>query len=182
MTDTMVKRLAAFSKLLVDQEKARIIVEPFNRSQGYWFGGGNMIDIDGMLYLSGRYRNFGDSRTGLGIGERGLELAIFESADQGVSWDKIVSFEKSDLDIDRMNVLSIEGSALHKTGDGVELFLSTEKQGRTYTTGLEDFQKDGTGIWSIDRISASRVADLNTSAITEVLRCDDPRYVHVKDP
>jgi hypothetical protein len=59
----------------VDQQKARIAVPPQQKSTGFWFGGGNMVeDADGRFYLVGRYRNFGDSRTGLGAGERGLEL------------------------------------------------------------------------------------------------------------
>ena len=72
------EKLKALAVALVNQESARIIVEPQSPSPGFWFGGGNLIeDQDGRLYLVGRYRNYGDSRTGLSAGERGLELAIF---------------------------------------------------------------------------------------------------------
>lgn len=182
LTTEQIGCLERFSKLLVNQEKARVIIEPQQRSAGFWFGGGNMVEVAGALYLTGRYRNFGDSRTGLGQGERGLEAAIFRSSDRGESWEKIVSFAKTDLDVGNMRVLSIEGTALHETANGVELFVSTEKLGRRYAEGLESFQKEGTGIWSIDRIAAPSVEELQSSGIEEVLSCDDPQYVHVKDP
>jgi hypothetical protein len=182
LTSDSVTHLEQFSKMLVNQERARVIIEPQRRATGFWFGGGNMIEFGGALYLSGRYRNFGDSRSGLGQGERGLELAIFRSADRGITWEKVVSFSKPDLDVGGMRVLSIEGSALHRTARGVELFLSTEKVGRRYAEGLGSFQKEGTGIWSIDRIAAPSIEELKSSSIEEVLRCDDPQYVHVKDP
>ena len=177
-----IERLKILSKLFVDQRRARIIVEPQKNATGFWFGGGNMIEIDGILYISGRYRNYGDSRAGLGLGERGLELAIFRSEDAGAHWRKISSFTKSDLAIGDLLVLSIEGSALHKTGDGIELFVSSEKSGRRYVEGLDSYRKEGTGIWSIDRIAATSIDELDSGTIHEVLRCDDPRYVHVKDP
>ena len=66
-----------------------------------WFGGGNAVrdPHDGSLLLIGRYRDAGDSRTGLTQGTRGRELAIFRSltADNGRSFEKINSWDKSDL-------------------------------------------------------------------------------------
>ena len=60
-----------------------IVYRRTNAETGFWFGGGNMVqDHDGTLWLVGRYRNHGDSRTGLGAGERGLELALFRSDDR----------------------------------------------------------------------------------------------------
>ena len=74
--------LTRFCQALIDQESARVIVPPMQPRSGFWFGGGNMVeDADGTFYLCGRYRNYGDSRTGLAAGERGLELAIFRSTD-----------------------------------------------------------------------------------------------------
>jgi hypothetical protein len=79
-------------------------------------------------------------------------------------------------------VLSIEGSALHWTPDGVELFVSTEKDGIGYPPGFESFLKPGTGVWSIDRLSAANVAALSEVTPQTVIESRDPRYVHVKDP
>ena len=85
-------------RVLIDQERARVIVPPLKPSTGFWFGGGNLVESpDGTLYLSGRYRTYGDSRTGLHVGERGLELAIFESCDRGQTFDKLLSWSKRDL-------------------------------------------------------------------------------------
>jgi len=95
---------------LVDQGAARRLVAPYKSSSGYWFGGGNLVrGEDGTLFLCGRYRNFGDSRTGLAAGTRGLELAIFESRDNGDSFTKLRSWSKEDLSSDAGKVLSIEG-------------------------------------------------------------------------
>lgn len=78
LTDEQKQKLTTLSSELINQEAARILVEPQDRSTGYWFGGGNVIqDRDGSILICGRYRNYGDSRTGVGAGERGLELAIF---------------------------------------------------------------------------------------------------------
>ena len=67
-------RLKAVASRLVDQEQAEVIVSPQRAGTGHWFGGGNMVqDQNGTLWLTGRFRNQGDSRTGLGAGERGLE-------------------------------------------------------------------------------------------------------------
>lgn len=111
---------------MIDEEKAKIIVPANDTKTGFWFGGGNIIeDKSGNLYVCGRYRNSGDSRTGLSLGDRGSELAIFKSEDKGANWRKVVSIFKKDLP---GGVLSIEGTALHWKDDGrVELFISSEK-------------------------------------------------------
>ena len=51
---------------LIDQKKGRILVEPTDDDDGFWFGGGNCArdPRDGSLLLLGRYRDNGDSRTG----------------------------------------------------------------------------------------------------------------------
>ena len=75
-------RLKAVASRLIDQDQAQVIVPPQRPGTGHWFGGGNMVqDQEGTLWLTGRFRNRGDSRTGLGAGERGLELVIYRSDD-----------------------------------------------------------------------------------------------------
>ena len=98
LSNTLESKLAALAKAMVDQSKARVIIKAQKESTGYWYGGGNMTSgVDGKLYVTGRYRNYGDSRSGVGAGERGLELAIFLSADKGQSWEKVISFSKQNL-------------------------------------------------------------------------------------
>lgn len=175
--------LSNFALALVDQQRARVAISAQQNSTGFWFGGGNMVeDANGRLYLVGRYRNFGDSRTGLGAGERGLELAIFRSEDRGQSWQKHVSFSKPELNIGDRAVLSIEGSALYLTDEGVELFVSTEKAGIEYPAEFRSFLKPGTGVWTIERLQASSIDGLKDAAIETVLESSDPTVLHVKDP
>jgi len=177
------ERLIDFAAALIDQQRARVIVPPNRAAPGFWFGGGNLIEMeDGRFYLVGRYRNAGDSRTGLGAGERGLELAGFCSRDGGETFEKVVSWSKADLNVGDCTVLSIEGSVLHPTDDGVELFVSSEKEGIGYPAGFEDYLKPGTGVWTIDRLVAPTVEALADARRETVLACDDPRFVHVKDP
>lgn len=142
-----------------------------------------MIEADdGQLFLVGRYRNAGDSRTGLNAGERGLELAIFRYEDRGDQWLKQLCFSKTDLDFSACEVLSIEGSSLHRTADGVELFVSTEKTGIGYPEGFQTYLKPGTGVWTIDRLRAGSIAALKEAPIATVFQSRDPATVHVKDP
>lgn len=138
--------------------------------------------IDGDLYVVGRYRNFGDSRTGVGAGERGLELAIFKSEDRGESFAKVASWTKSDLNVADKTVLSIEGSAMRWTDEGIELYVSTEKDHVGYPQGFESFLKPGTGVWSIDRLSAKSVEELPQATPEPFWSNDDPNFLHVKDP
>ena len=176
-------RLAAFASALVDQAAARIIVAPHENREGFWFGGGNLsAGPDGCLYLVGRYRDAGDSRSGLGAGPRGLELAVWKSRDRAAHFERILSFSKRDLGHGDRGVVSIEGAKL-VFGDGeVELFVSTEKSNVPYPPGFESFQKPGTGIWSIDYVRAPSVEALAGAPVEPLIESRDPRWLHVKDP
>jgi hypothetical protein len=165
---------------LVDQRRARIAVPPLRASSGFWFGSGNMtISPEGEIFLSGRYRNRGDSRLGLEKGERGLELAIFRS--EGGNFEKILSLTKADLSRPGSEVISIEGSTLCFANGGIELYFSAEKRA-DYPPGFEQLQKPGTGVWTIDRIMARSFDRLKEADPETVLRSTDPRFLHVKDP
>ncbi|MEZ4672804.1 MAG: hypothetical protein R2932_00995 [Caldilineaceae bacterium] len=177
------ERLVRFGQALVNQEAARLIIPPQANAEGYWFGGGNLVEApNGDLYLVGRYRNAGDSRLGLAAGARGLELAIWRSTDRGATFRKALAFAKSDLDVGDRTVLSIEGAALHFTENGVELFVSTEKDNIGYPPGLEAYLKPNTGVWTIELLQASSIEALARAEIQTVLACNDPRWLHVKDP
>jgi hypothetical protein len=168
---------------LVDQRKARILIPPLQSREGYWFGAGNLTqDASGAFYLVGRYRSEGDSRTGTGVGERGLELAVFRSTDNARSFSKFITFVKVDLAVGPCAVVSIEGTKLHFGADGVELLVSTEKSGIEYPPGLEQFRKPGTGIWTIDRLHAEMVEGLKGKRPKTIIQGTDPRWLHVKDP
>lgn len=176
-------RLKRIASRLVDQQAAELLVAPQRPSSGHWFGGGNMVlDDNGILWLVGRYRNQGDSRTGLGLGERGLELAIFRSEDAGRSFDKFQSWSKAELNIGNHEVLSIEGSALRITDDGVELYVSSEKSGIDYPPEVSSYLKPDTGVWTIDRMAASTVDELKGAPLQTVLQTQDPQFIHMKDP
>ncbi|MEM6278790.1 MAG: exo-alpha-sialidase [Verrucomicrobiota bacterium] len=184
LTPDQKDKLTALASELVNQEDARILVEPQDPSTGYWFGGGNVIqDRDGSVLMCGRYRNYGDSRTGVGAGERGLELAIFRAPDVHSEFEKIVSFTKADLAHSGMDIVSIEGVALHLCEEGIELFISTEKDAK-YPERIAEFQKPGAGVWSIDRIHASTVEDLSPANIEEIIPfgSEDIGRLHCKDP
>jgi hypothetical protein len=94
----------------------------------------------------------------------------------------VLSFAKPDLNVADRPVLSIEGSALHFTDDGVELFVSTEKDNIGYPAGLEEYLKPDTGVWTIEHLSAPTVAELAGAQPKTILACNDPRWLHVKDP
>lgn len=176
------ERLIGFCEALIDQKAARTLVHPSQARDGFWFGGGNLLEApNGDFYLVGRYRNAGDSRTGLGMGERGLELVIFRSTDRGQYFEKVHTFPKAALSLPRKAVLSIEGSALRWTDDGVELFVSSEKK-LAYPPELEVYQKPNTGVWTIERLAAPSVEELAAAQPETILECSDPRYLHVKDP
>lgn len=183
LTDRRRKNLTDLCLALVNQQAARVIVEPQDRSSGYWFGGGNMVEgPDGALYVVGRFRNAGDSRTGVAAGTRGLELAIYRSEDKGTTFEKFVSWDKADLNSLSGDVLSIEGSCIRFTPDGVELFVSTEKLGVAYPDVVSDFLKPGTGVWKIDVLRAATVADLKSAPVEAAFSSDCPEHLHVKDP
>ena len=183
MNRSLEDRLARFARRLVDQQAARVIIEPDLREQGAWFGGGNLVeDSSGSMFLVGRYRNPGDSREGTAQGKRGFALAILQSDDRGKSFRELHRWGKQDLAPSNGQVLSIEGSALNCTSDGVELFVSTEKSWPPYPADLKQFQKPGTGVWTIDRVFADTIKQLPGSAVTNVVCSQDPRWLHVKDP
>lgn len=163
-------RLRRFALKLIDQRRARVLIPPTQARSMYWFGAGNMIeDSRGRLYLCGRYRNQGDSRTGVGAGVRGFELAVFRSDDGGKRFEKTLSFSKQDLSHGNQQVLSIERAWLHHYRGGIELYISSEKSGIPYPEGLEDFRKPGTGVWTIDRIEAGSIEALDPAAIQPLL-------------
>ncbi|MFK7805483.1 MAG: exo-alpha-sialidase [Anaerolineae bacterium] len=179
------KRLIAFGQKLIDQEKCKVIVSANQPKSGFWFGGGNLSQgADGKLYLIGRYRNFGDSRTGLGMGERGLELSIFCSNDRGQSFEKVLSMNKADLTRQHTagwETLSIEGAALHFTSNGVELFVSSEKK-IGYPDALAGYLKPGSGRWTIEHARAKSIQELELAPFKTIIENDDARWLHPKDP
>lgn len=182
MTRNDEEKMISFVTALIDQEKARTIVPPMKDSDGFWFGGASIIkgDDDG-LYISGRYRNYGDSREGLAKGDRGLELAIFKSVDRGASFNKVLSFSKEQLS-QKEKVYSIEGTALNLTENGeIELYISTEKA-INYPEEVKDFLKPGTGVWSIDYIKADSIENLDCRNLKPLIKTDDPVNLHIKDP
>ncbi|MED5282052.1 MAG: hypothetical protein VYA10_11270, partial [Verrucomicrobiota bacterium] len=151
------KRLEQLKELglrLIDQRNARILVHPLGNSSGYWFGGGNLIlDHDGTILISGRFRNEGDARTGTGAGARGLECAIFRGSSTYSEFEKALSLSKQDLSA-HQEVISIEGVSLLpslQASGQFELYVSTEKK-ISYPKQLIHFQKPGTGVWSIDHL------------------------------
>jgi hypothetical protein len=169
---------------LINQEEAQVLVPPYQATAGYWFGGGNLVqDQAGAIWLSGRYRNHGDARTGLEAGERGLECAIFRSVDGGRSFSKLLSWSKADLSRPGREVLSIEGTALHQLSDGSwELFISSEKA-IGYPEPLASYQKSGPGVWTIDRLTGETIETLDAVTIASVIENQErPEYLHVKDP
>ena len=177
-------RLRALAGALIDQQAARVAVAPYRPASGFWFGGGSLTrGPEGSLWLAGRYRNYGDSRTGLDAGERGVECALYVSGDEGVSFDKVRSWSKADLSYPDNTVLSIEGTSLHFPADGgCELYVSSEKA-LPYPEDLADFQKPATGIWTIDVIRASSVEALDAGTVAPALGVGaHPGYLHVKDP
>ena len=177
------RKLIRLGTRLIDQKRGRRIVEPTKDRAGFWFGGGNSVrdPSDGSLYLIGRYRDAGDSRTGLTAGPRGRALAIFRSTNNGRSFAEVRTWDKSDLYCGSA-VLSIEGSALRLNKRRVQVLVSTEKV-RLYPRPVAAFQKPGTGVWSIDAFSATSIDQLDPQdSIVPLLTSDDPAYLHLKDP
>ena len=174
--------LINLAKAMVDQRAAKVLVPPQENADGFWFGSGNIIEPEpGRFLLCGRYRNPGASRTGTAAGTRGLEFTIFEAASPQGPFKRIRSFTKQDLSRADAPVVSIEGGKLFAGPDGFELFVSTEK-GINYPDELESFQKPGTGVWSIDRMSAADVAGLNPATLTEAQSSSEGSTLHIKDP
>ena len=177
------RKLIRLGTRLIDPKRGRRLVEPTKDRDGFWFGGGNSVrdPRDGSLYLIGRYRDAGDSRTGLTAGSRGRALAIFRSTDNGRSFAEVRTWDKSDLYCGSA-VLSIEGSALRLNKRRVQVLVSTEKV-RLYPRSVAAFQKPGTGVWSIDAFAATSIDLLDPQeSIAPLLSSDDPAYLHLKDP
>ncbi len=185
LNDSQCQKLTKLLTELFDQHAAEKIVPPLEAAAGYWFGGGNMLaDERGVLWLIGRYRNAGDSRTGLAAGERGLKCALFRSDDNGQSFSPVTEWTKDDLSqASGCEVLSIEGTALGQDQNGECLaFISTEKA-VDYPPEVADFQKPGTGVWSVDMIQGPSPAKLDLNTFTPALRDTPPAgHLHVKDP
>lgn len=176
--------LHRFLSALIDQRQARILVPPYRADPGFWFGGGSLaLDDGGVIWMSGRYRNVGDSRTGLEAGQRGLECAIFRSDDGGRAFSKVRQWSKADVSHGGQTVLSIEGTALNRLPDGTwELFISSEKA-LSYPEALQSYQKPGTGVWTIDRMTGLSPETLDPGTLVTVLENRiRPEYLHVKDP
>lgn len=166
---------------LIDQTGARVAVWPSQKSDGHWFGGGNAVAFEDAIWLCGRYRNAGDSRTGTEAGERGVSCDVFRSGRSGETYEHVVGWSKADLSHDA-EVLSIEGSALHQLSDGSwELFVSTEKA-EVYPEPFAEYQKPGTGVWSIDRMRGPAPDRLDPHSLRRVLTGMGPEFLHVKDP
>jgi len=184
---SVLERLKKLALTLIDQNAARVLVSPMRNESGFWFGGGNLAaDGPNRIWLVGRYRNFGDSRTGLGKGERGLKCTLFVSTDRGTSFAPVRTWTKADLSTSDSTVLSIEGAALHRCANGGwELFVSSEKA-EAYPDGVAEYQKPGTGVWSIDVMSGDSPETLDAGALSRVLpnpgETPDPCYLHYKDP
>ena len=176
-------RLIEFGKALINQEKARLIINPYGNSSGFWFGGGNIVKDKktGKIFICGRYRNPGDSRFGISKGERGLELAIFKTDNKFEKLEKIKSWSKKELEYNGMEVLSIEGSAILLTDKKVEIFVSSEKK-IPYPEGFKNYQKEGTGIWSIDVFYGRDIENIEPVNIRNILSSKEPEFLHLKDP
>lgn len=122
----------------------------------------------------GRYRNGGE-------GVRGAELALMNSEDGGKTFNHVFSFYRDDLAIEGEAVFSIEGACLVTGDDGVELYVSSEKN-RTFPDPISEYQKPGTGVWSIDVIKAQTVEKLQGAKPQSVLSTMDLAWLHIKDP
>lgn len=183
LPENLERKLVRLAHALVDHRRARLLVAPAQDQPGFWFGAGNLVrhPRDRSLLLIGRFRDAGDSRSGLGQGTRGRELAILRSTDEGQSFTKICSWDKSDLYCGSA-VLSIEGSALRLSRGRVEVLVATEKV-HPYPRGLTSYQKPGTGVWSIDTFAAPSLEALAPQEqLQPLLHSQDPAYLHLKDP
>ena len=182
MDERIRSALLRVGRLLVQPGGAATLVPPRLGEEGFWFGGGNMTrGADGALWLVGRYRNGGDSRTGVEAGPRGAELALLTSKDEGRSFQPAFSFLKGDLACEGEEVLSIEGASLCSGRKGVELYVSSEKK-RSYPERVRSLQKAGTGVWSVDVLAAQGFDGLKGAPVRRALRSEEPAWLHVKDP
>ena len=177
------ERLARLARALVDDSAASVVREPAANAPGFWFGSGGIArDAHGTYYICGRYRDAGDSRTGLAAGRRGWKLVVARSSNPLGPFEEIWSAEKPALSTNRGEVVSIEGSALLQRDDGsVELYLSSEKR-RPYPEPVSSAQKPDTGIWDIDVVRAASFDAFDPARLEPLLWSEDPVKLHVKDP
>jgi hypothetical protein len=98
-----------------------------------------------------------------------------------MSWTKVLSLDKIDVAPQGYKVLSIEGAALRFGLDGVELFISSEKE-RPYPEPVTEFRKPGTGIWTIERLAAPSLEALKTARPETIVSSSDPGTLQIKDP
>ena len=184
LTPPQIKVLIQLLTTLMDQQNSQVIIPPKRSEDGYWFGGGKLVpDQEGTSWLSGRYRNAGDSRTGIEASVRGMECSIFRSGDKGGSFTKVQSWSKVDLSQPGKEVISIEGTALYQRQDGSwELFISLEIA-TPYPAEVAPFQKPGTGVWQIDRLKGTRPNTLELKSQRPAFDNPGiPQYLHIKDP
>lgn len=182
--EEIARRLGDFGKQLIDNHNARVVVKPKKSRSGFWFGGGKLRrdGNSGKLYLTGRYRNSGDSRYGISAGERGLELALFVSVNGGRDFEKIACWDKKSLEADAGRVISIEGSSLLLSDDSsARMYVSVERA-REYPPGFEKFRKEGTGVWGIDVFRGKSPEDLDASGSRPLMEFTGPGSLHAKDP
>jgi len=184
LTSADKEALVRFAGALVDQHAAQKVISPRQPAAGFWFGGGNVIQLaDGSLVLVGRYRDAGDSREGVAQGKRGWQLSIFQADGVDHPFREVVALGKDQLSSDSRQVLSIEGAAIRVHSEyGFELFVSSEKSGIGYPVEVKEYLKPGTGVWSIDRIAAGSLTGLARASIHPCLESVDPQTIHVKDP
>lgn len=178
------KALADLASAIVDQQRARVAVKPQQKSSGFWFGGGNLVaDTRGSLWLVGRYRDAGDSRSGLQQGKRGWQLSVLHASDVEAPFEEVGNLQKSSLGVNDRQVLSIEGSALRQLPDSSwELYVSSEKTNIGYPEPFTDYLKPDTGVWTIDRLRAQSIDGLLSAAVETVVESRELAHMHVKDP
>ena len=174
--------LTRLAQALVDQRAARVLVRPLESTDGFWFGGGNMVRLgDGSLAVVGRHRVAGDSRTGLVAGERGAQMAVYRAASFDKPFEKVLAFGKPEVAPAGKEVVSIEGTSLLIRPGKVELYVSSEKTD-LYPDDIREYQKPGTGIWTIELMEAAGLDALAAGTARTVLASREPATVHVKDP
>ena len=185
LSEKLENKLIDLGRRLLDQQSSRIIVQPLGTSFGYWFGGGNIcVSKSGEILVTGRFRNEGDARTGTGAGARGLECSVFSGNSPDASFEKVLSFSKEDLSHTE-DVVSIEGVSLINhpdTDDSYEFIISTEKK-TAYPKTLINFQKPGTGVWSIDLLkSENGLEAFDLEDMKTISRSEKGSTLHYKDP
>jgi hypothetical protein len=185
LEESLERRLLELGRRLVDQHAARTLIAPLGNSFGFWFGGGNIcLQDNGNILITGRFRNEGDARTGTGAGARGLECAVFVAESPTDDFQKVLSLSKKDLSHTE-EVVSIEGVSLipdSNSNTGFEFIISTEKKS-AYPKNLINFQKPGTGVWSIDLLkSESGLDSFKLDEMITIAQSEKGSTLHYKDP